>query len=104
MSADHWARCPRCFTRETAKLEARRAEVVAAYGKIPVEQFDAHRGQLAEHETAIREMKATFREDYEIFGAETGAVTVSYSGECINCGLRLRFTDTRSIPGIEDPP
>lgn len=39
-----------------------------------------------------------FREEYGIYGAETGTVTVEYSGECQRCGLVLKFTDLHPIP------
>jgi hypothetical protein len=39
-----------------------------------------------------------FREDYEIGGAETGTVTVSYRGECQQCGLLLEFKAEHPIP------
>ena len=44
-----------------------------------------------------------FREDYEIYGAETGTVTVSYHGECQRCGLKLVFESTHPIPDWQDP-
>jgi hypothetical protein len=33
----------------------------------------------------------TFREDYEIYGAQDGVVKVSYSGHCSRCGSGLDF-------------
>lgn len=45
----------------------------------------------------------TFREDYEIYGAETGTVTVSYRGECQRCNLLLEFETTHPIPGWQPP-
>jgi hypothetical protein len=44
----------------------------------------------------------TFREDYEIYGAEDGTVTVTYSGSCQSCGLSLSFRDDREIPGVTE--
>jgi hypothetical protein len=44
----------------------------------------------------------TFREYYEIFGAETGTVGVSYSGRCDECGLRLDFEHAHEIPGVAE--
>lgn len=38
-------------------------------------------------------------EDYEITGADTGIVTVGYSGSCTVCKLSLDFTETHPIPG-----
>lgn len=44
-----------------------------------------------------------FREDYSIYGAETGTVTVEYRGECQRCGLVLEFTSEHPIPDWQDP-
>ena len=42
----------------------------------------------------------TFREDYEIYGAEIGILTISYEGDCTieYCPSHLLFTTTRDIP------
>jgi hypothetical protein len=44
----------------------------------------------------------TFREDYEIYGAETGTVKVYYGGSCENCGLTLNFEHEHEIPGVSE--
>lgn len=36
----------------------------------------------------------TFREDYEIYGAEEGVVNVSYSGHCKECSTGVDFEYT----------
>jgi len=36
-------------------------------------------------------MGETFREDYEIYGAEDGTVMVSYHGQCGECKTKLEF-------------
>jgi hypothetical protein len=104
MSADNWARCPRCAARRTVELERERAKVSELYGKVPVEQFDAARRAF---DTAIadeqRAIGHTFREDYEIFGADTGTVTVRYSGNCRMCSLTLNFIQDYPIPDWDKP-
>jgi hypothetical protein len=100
MSADNWAHCPRCTQREQAKLDERAAAVQASYGKVPVEEFDEARRQHAEAVKAFERRSCTFREDYSITGADTGTVTVSYSGRCSVCRINLRFTDTHPIPQL----
>ena len=97
MSADNWAVCPRCVAR-AKKAEARAlAEVTASYGKIPVAEFDTARAAIK----PVRDKDyETFREDYEIYGASDGEVTVDYSGHCSTCGLNLNFKDQRTIPGV----
>lgn len=50
----------------------------------------------ARHDVGYRNNE--FREDYSIYGAETGTVTVEYRGECHRCGLVLEFTTEHPIP------
>lgn len=100
MSASNWVQCPRCSARTVAALTARAAEVAAMYGNVPVDQFDAAREDLAARELRATKTEPTFREDYEIFGAADGVVTVQYSGSCRTCGLSLDFDEERPIPGL----
>lgn len=101
MSADNWDKCPRCLRQALAVLENLKRQVNAAYGVVPVAEFDEKRVELSkeyaklEDDTSFR----TFREDYEIYGAEDGVVNVSYSGQCTVCKLSLKFTDSHPIPG-----
>jgi hypothetical protein len=99
MSADNWAVCPRCMNRAQKALAEATAKVVALYGKIPVEEFDAARAALDE---PVEQDYRTFREDYEITGAAEGTVEVLYKGSCRTCGLNLTFTTAREIPGAGD--
>lgn len=96
MSADNWATCPRCYDRACKAADAELWAVMATYGKVPVEAFDRARSKLAV--PSEREFH-TFREDYEISGADTGIVTVHYSGHCGTCGLNLKFKDEHPIDG-----
>lgn len=99
MSASNWAICPRCLS-SARKLEAAAlAKVMASYGKAPFEEFDQARRAIA---TPEREEFRTFREDYEIFGAEDGVVQVDYSGYCQVCELNLEFSEKRPIAGVGD--
>lgn len=98
MSASNWAVCPRCVKRaETARAE-QIAATGASYGKVPEQEY-------AEAVKAIRDVNPedyrTFREDWEIYGASEGTVTVSYGGSCDKCGTHLEFTDRHAIPGEE---
>ena len=46
----------------------------------------------------------TFREDYEIFGAEDGVVMVTYEGHSQRCGSHLDFRHEVPVPpkaGVE---
>jgi hypothetical protein len=99
MSASNWAVCPRCLTRAREAANKKLAAVMATYGKVPVEQFDAARAAI---EPIHEQDHATFREDYEIYGAKEGAITVSYSGHCEKCGLGLDFTEHKPLP-VNEP-
>ena len=96
MSASKWAICPRCVKRAEAARAAQIAATGASYGKVPEQEY-------AEAVKAIRDVNPedyrTFREDYEIYGAKDGEVTVDYGGSCETCGASLRFTDHHAIPG-----
>lgn len=91
MSASNWAACPQCKNRMvTAKRDAL-AAVRASYGEVsPGEYEKALRKTEYMTETPPQN---TFREDYEIYGAMTGRITVSYRGGCTVCGLSLSFTE-----------
>jgi hypothetical protein len=100
MSADNWAHCLRCSKAAEAELVRHEEEVIASYGTIPMEQFDRARADLVTRRKEFEQREETFREDYEIFGAEDGLVQVHYSGQCTSCGLALKFVDHHPIPGI----
>lgn len=98
MSADNWAVCPRCLARAREAEAEQLAAVMASYGKVPVEEFDQARAAI---KPVNPEDFRTFREDYEITGADECVVKVSYGGGCGKCGLGLRFTDEHPLP-LED--
>lgn len=89
MSADNWAVCPRCKERHEQAADALRQTADQAYGRLPVEEWIALRNEAAAHAEPYEEQE--FREDFEIYGAESGTVKVSYMGCCTRCGLHLEF-------------
>lgn len=93
MSADAWSTCPRCFHKAEEEHRKEVADVMALYGQVPVEEFDAKRAELPD---APRPQHfETFREDYEFWGADTGTLEVSYKGRCTKCGLGVELRDSR---------
>jgi hypothetical protein len=54
-------------------------------------------------DTEANEGARTFREDYEIYGAAEGAVTVDYCGDCHVCGLSLSFEYRKALPVTGSP-
>lgn len=99
MSADHWATCPRCLARAKKAEADQLAAVLATYGQVPVEEFDQARAAIKP--VLVTDLK-TFSESYEIYGAISGKVTVSYCGYCNSCGLCLQFEDVRPIEGVDE--
>jgi predicted DsbA family dithiol-disulfide isomerase len=102
MSASNWAVCPACLKAQDdlAKLLAKKAE--DAYGTVTVAEFDAMRATAEQAAEAALNLRATFREDYEIYGAVAGTVVVDYSGHCTECDLGVDFKDEHPIPGVND--
>ena len=97
MSADNWAVCPRCKKNEENAIKALDWRVEHEYGKISIDDFLVLRNEAQIRREMLPNQKATFREDYEIYGAEDGGVEVSYRGGCGVCGLQLKFTDYRPL-------
>lgn len=46
---------------------------------------------------SLANVDPTFREDYEIYGAEDGTVMVSYGGSCTTCHLTLDFKHEHNL-------
>ena len=99
MSADQWSVCPRCLTTAEKREREQRAAVVAMYGSVSIEEFDGARDAIEE----VRdEDYRTFREDFEVYGADEGTVNIDYSGRCTKCSLALSFITTRDIPDTQE--
>jgi hypothetical protein len=94
MSADNWAICPRCLKRARAAHDVAVEAVKQSYGNVSIEEFDAARAAILDVDP---ESLRTFREDYEFYGAESGKVVASYSGNCDNCDLSLNFEEEREL-------
>jgi hypothetical protein len=110
MSADNYASCPRCVRRAGETFHASRVRVSELYGKVPISEFmelmrKADSAGVVfrdDYTTKAEQIERTFREDYEFYGAEDGAVVASYRGECSVCGLKLSFEDRHEIPGVDE--
>jgi len=98
MSASNWDICPRCVHRAAQAADREADALRARYGHVPLDEFEAARAAI---QPASRENYRTLREDYEIYGASTGTVTVSYGASCETCGLALEFTDKHPFSGLE---
>ena len=96
MSADNWAMCPRCKANREDAAGLAHETAIKSYGKVSVTEFDELRDEADRLSELINNPPGagqgrTFREDWEICGAEDGEVFVSYRGACQTCGLSLKF-------------
>ena len=99
MGASNWAVCPICRDRAQAAAQARLDRARAMYGQLGADEFTAAVAAAQADAAAAAGFRAeTFREDHEIYGAETGTVTVGYSGHCTECSAGLDFTEQHIIP------
>lgn len=92
MSASNWAICPRCLAEARAAAAEEHAAVMALYGTVSVEEFDAKRSTLREVDP---EDFRTLREDYEFHGAELGKVVASYYCCCGTCKLEAELNASK---------
>ena len=74
MNADNWTVCPRCTRGREEKLRASSIKVAEAYGKVPVEEWDAMRSAQSDADAEAEGQEHTLREDYEFYGADEGEV------------------------------
>lgn len=95
MSADNWAVCPKCLGEAKEQFADLEREVRHGYGKMPLEEFDRLRKEVAAG--IDMESLRTFREDYEIYNAVEGVIKVVYSGHCDKCGTGLDFKHQEPI-------
>lgn len=102
MSADNWAKCPRCQRALDGTVKTLAKRVADAYGNLPVAEYTQLQNRLAEAAVHASRGHATFREGYEIYGAETGTISVSYGGSCTECGLSVSFDYKHEIPGASE--
>ena len=100
MSASNWAVCPRCLNRARLAQVVEERKLADAYGKVPVEEFDAMRSAL---KPVDEEHFQSFREDYEFWVVpESGTWHASYGGECQVCGLSHEFKMVETIKDWSD--
>lgn len=100
MSADQWSRCPKCTKARLANFENLERQVNDSYGKVPVEEFDRARAHLEAERLKLESDKfRTWREDFDVTGAEDGTVQFDYRGSCSVCRLELKFVFEQDIPG-----
>ena len=92
MSADNWAMCPQCREKAISEVERKEKLVASKYGKIPIENYEAMKGEAQSMRAALNKREETFREDWELgMVGDSFQFYVSYSGSCGVCGLSFSF-------------
>lgn len=104
MSASNWAVCPRCKARNRAAInaldDAKALALSEAYGRVQPSEYITMVNTSPEY-PVLKDEGLTFREDYEIYGAEHGVVSVDYGGECTVCHLSVLFSEEHPIPDVD---
>ena len=95
MSADNWSICPQCKARAEKEANAAAAKARAAYGKVPVEEYQ--RMIDSADKLADRGLAETLREDYQIQMMADGTFTVAYSGHCGVCKFTHEFQHAKKV-------
>jgi hypothetical protein len=95
MSADYIGQCPRCLEEadkvQLAKDEALRRQLdeVRTFTPELTDVIDLLEQAIEQNEAP--EVKETFREYYEFYGADQGTVHWDFQGTCTVCELTVSF-------------
>jgi rubrerythrin len=94
MSADNWAKCPKCADALEKDRVKRIDDAAKQYGKIPQHEWEKLRDAAIKPEA---EQEDTLREDYEIGVQSDGNFYVNYSGRCNECGFAFTYKDEKKV-------
>lgn len=90
MSADNWAKCPKCKKQGQKKVNELSAAASAAYGHVSLEEYAKLVSEAVAFSKSVEKPEDTLREDYEI-GIRDGHFEVSYHAGCDKCGFRFDY-------------
>lgn len=93
MSADNWTECPRCADEWEKRRANRDAELLAAYGHVPADEYRKRADATDKANSA--QMPDELREDYEI-GVRAGEFSVDYRAHCETCGYKFTYTHSQA--------
>lgn len=88
MSADNWARCPKCLADHEAKAQADISDLKKHYGKMDADEFSA---KMADIKGRKQKPADTLREDYEIGVDSDGVFRLNYGCSCERCGFEYTY-------------
>jgi hypothetical protein len=81
MGADNYAKCPRCQKALDGTVDTLSRRTAEGYGKVSVAEYTELQNRLAEAVVKAQVGSQTFREDYEIYGADGGTVAAVSGSE-----------------------
>jgi len=87
MSADGWAKCPRCMAHAEARRDLRLEALREAYGKVDIAEYQRLQGEARE----LEEMGDTLREDFVQGVQENGMYGCDYHAQCQACDWEFSF-------------
>ncbi len=85
MSADSWAKCPKCVSLKQKEIKEAWNVVENEYGKVSRSDYEE---AVNTSQQTFSNMRSTFREDYEV-GISGEDFVVSYRGYCTECEFTL---------------
>jgi hypothetical protein len=95
MSADNWAKCPKCQDILNKAFTSKTERIKNLYGKVSAEEYNLKvRAIEAEAETPIND---TLREDYVICINSDGEFHVNYGGSCEVCGFHFHYQHEEKV-------
>jgi hypothetical protein len=106
MSADNWAKCPRCKQTKDAELNVLIKGFEDQYGNVPLEEWRRItdkvvqlRVELAKWDDDNDVEGCTLKENFEVY-THDGVVEVTYASRCTVCDLRMEFKIDRTFEGF----
>lgn len=103
MNVMNFLACPNCKQIQKDRDSDAQKELDALYGQIPQEEWAAKRDEVMNRESAS--LKPSLREQYDLFGADAGKLTLNYRCNCSVCGMSYSYSVEQDIPlpGVISP-
>lgn len=96
MGADRYSVCPRCQSRKDRQVISNNGRLQEAYGKLPLEEFDALRDEVEHFEA--EPVPQALREDYEFEPpVDDGVLVIRYKAFCGDCELSFTIEEDRAL-------
>lgn len=93
MSADNWAKCPKCWAKAMDEIHQQAERQSNAYGKVPEKTWLKNQRLLWEKTDNLNGsgFKESFKENYQIGVDIEGRFSVEYRGRCMACDASFEY-------------